>query len=70
MVLMILALLVLMAPRDAAAYIDPGAGSMILQILLGGIAGALVLGKRYYRRLLAVFRRAPHNVEQETGPER
>ena len=70
MAFLLLALLVLMTPRDAAAYIDPGAGSMILQLLLGGVAGILVIGKLYYRRLLAFFRRAPRDAEQEAGPER
>lgn len=68
--LLVLALLMLVAPRDAAAYIDPGAGSMILQLLLGGVAGIMVIGKLYYRRLLSFFRRAPRNAEQEAGPER
>ncbi len=27
------------------AYLDPGTGSMLLQMLLGGVAGALVVGK-------------------------
>ena len=35
----------------AWAYLDPGTGSMMLQLLLGGIAGALVVGKLYWYRL-------------------
>ncbi len=35
----------------AWAYLDPGTGSMMLQLLLGGIAGAMVVGKVYWRRL-------------------
>ena len=35
----------------AWAYLDPGTGSMMLQLLLGGIAGAMVLGKLYWHRL-------------------
>ena len=34
------------------AYLDPGAGSMVLQALLGGVAGVLVLLKLYWRRLV------------------
>jgi hypothetical protein len=69
--LLVFVVLVLMAPRDAAAYIDPGAGSMILQLILGGfVAGLLVVGKLYYRRLLAFFRRTPPDAEQGAGPER
>ena len=32
----------------AYAYLDPGTGSMLLQMLLGGVAGALVVGKLYW----------------------
>lgn len=32
-------------------YVDPGAGSLLLQLILGGIAGALVTLKLYWRRL-------------------
>ncbi len=37
-------------PTAAHAYIDPGAGSLILQVLLGGVAGGLLLLKTYWRR--------------------
>jgi hypothetical protein len=41
------------------AYLDPGAGSMMLQVLLGGSAAVLVLLKLTWRRLLSLvgFRR-------------
>jgi hypothetical protein len=35
----------------AWAYLDPGTGSMMLQLLLGGVAGAMVVGKLYWQRL-------------------
>ena len=34
----------------AYAYIDPGTGSMIVQILVGGIVGGLVAIKLYWRK--------------------
>jgi hypothetical protein len=34
----------------ASAYLDPGTGSMMLQVLLGGVAGAMVVGKLYWQR--------------------
>jgi hypothetical protein len=34
----------------AWAYLDPGTGSMMLQLLLGGIAGAMVVGRLYWHR--------------------
>ncbi len=39
----------------ALAYLDPGTGSMLLQLLLGGVAGALVVGKLYWHRFTALF---------------
>lgn len=39
----------------AHAYLDPGTGSMILQVLLGGVAGMLVIGKLYWHRLKEFF---------------
>ena len=33
------------------AYIDPGTGSMILQLLLGGIAGVWIILKLFGRRI-------------------
>ncbi|HET8775373.1 MAG TPA: hypothetical protein VFP80_16355 [Thermoanaerobaculia bacterium] len=32
-------------------YVDPGAGSLLLQLILGGIAGALVSLKLFWGRL-------------------
>lgn len=34
----------------AWAYLDPGTGSIMLQALLGGIAGAMVVGRLYWHR--------------------
>ena len=33
------------------AYIDPSAGGMLVQLLLGGAAGVAVLGKLYWKRI-------------------
>ena len=43
--------------NPAYAYLDPGTGSIILQLLLGGVAGALLVSKLYWHRLKSVFRR-------------
>ena len=37
------------------AYLDPGSGSMILQMLAGGAAAVAVTGKLYWRRLRRLF---------------
>jgi hypothetical protein len=43
---------------DAHAYLDPGTGSFILQMLLGGIAGMAVVGKLYWTKLKLALSRA------------
>jgi hypothetical protein len=37
------------------AYLDPGTGSMLVQLLVGGLAAAGVAAKFYWRRLLGFF---------------
>jgi hypothetical protein len=34
----------------AYAYVDPGTGGMLVQLITGGVAGLLVLGRLYWRR--------------------
>ena len=51
----LLAVLMLPIASPAQAYLDPGTGSMILQIILGGVAGLLVAGKLYWARLKKFF---------------
>ncbi len=48
---LLLALPWLTAPKTAQAYLDPGTGSILLQILIGGAAGLGVVGKLYWHRL-------------------
>jgi len=50
--LMAVALIGTTAP--AHAYLDPGTGSMILQVLLGGVAGVALVGKLYWHRFLVM----------------
>jgi len=38
------------------AYLDPGSGSMLVQLLLGGVAGAAVVMKLGWQRFKDVFR--------------
>ena len=42
-------------PSYAYAYIDPAAGSLFLQLLLGGIAGLLVILKLYWKKFTSIF---------------
>jgi len=42
-------------PNIILAYVDPGAGSMILQLLLGGAAGLYVFAKLFKQKLLELL---------------
>lgn len=41
-----------------SAYLDPGSGSMFLQVLLGGFAAVGVIARLYWNRWTAWLRRA------------
>jgi hypothetical protein len=49
------ALVFLMVTRSAYAYLDPGSGSMLLQLLLGGVAGIAVILQLFWRRILSII---------------
>ena len=37
-------------------YLDPGSGSMVLQVILGGLAGAALVIKMYWHKLLELLK--------------
>jgi hypothetical protein len=41
------------------AYIDPGAGSLLLQAVAGGVAAGAVVARIYWSRLLRFLRLRP-----------
>ncbi len=51
--------------RTIIAYIDPGTGSMILQVLLGGVAGIWVILKLFGKRIMAFFGISKKEKNQE-----
>ena len=42
---------------DAFIYLDPTTGSMVLQIVMGGVLAALAATKLYWNRIRGIFRR-------------
>ena len=46
-----------LAMGDAFAYLDPGTGSIIIQGIIGAIAGGLVLGRMYWQKVKGLFSR-------------
>ncbi|WNM64240.1 hypothetical protein [Candidatus Nitrospira neomarina] len=55
--------------NSAQAYLDPGTGSMVLQLLLGGIAGVVVILKLYWRRFVGLFRGNAQEESQHSSSE-
>ena len=41
---------------NLVAYLDPGTGSMLVQLLVGGVAAAGVMARLYWDRLLRLLR--------------
>ena len=39
-------------PNQAFAYVDPGSGALLLQMLIAGFVGALFYLRIYYRRII------------------
>ena len=54
---------------ELIAYLDPGSGSMLLQLLIGGAAAVGVAAKFYWRRILKflrIRRDEPKALKRET----
>ena len=47
-------------PSSAHAYLDPGTGSMIVQLMVGAIAVAGVTLKMYWQKILGLFSHRPN----------
>ena len=61
-----LVLLVLLIERPAAAYTDPGTGTLIWQILVAGLVGVSF----YFRKITSVLKRRKQNrQDSEKKPE-
>ena len=64
----IISVFLVLIVTDAAAYLDPGTGSMLLQVILGGIAAVGVALKLYWHKLRAALGMARKpDPEEESG---
>jgi hypothetical protein len=66
---LVLVTALLLWPTSAEAYLDAGSGSMLLQLVLGGVAGLLVILKLYWQRVLSFLglrRDEPAAVPEDT----
>jgi len=68
---LILALLVLFVlPRSASAYLDPGTGSLIWQLLLAGALTAAFLVKRYWGKIRQLLHIGAAAKSEDDGENR
>ncbi len=51
----LLVLLLFIFPSDAYAYLDPGTGSYIMQLLLAFVLGGLFTIKLYWKKVKKIF---------------
>ncbi len=51
------------------AYLDPGSGSMILQIIAGGLAAVAVTARLYWNRILRFLRSRKDEPEAPPKPD-
>lgn len=51
------------------AYLDPGTGSLFLQILLGGVAGFFVFMKLFWQRIRGMFGSQKNETEPDLDAE-
>lgn len=50
-------LLFFLYPKQTLAYLDPGTGSMVLQIVVGSVLVAFYAVKVYWQRLKSFFKK-------------
>ena len=56
--------------RPFLAYLDPGTGSLIVQLVLGGFAAVAVTAKLWWHRLLHVLHIRRRTSATESEPPR
>ena len=60
------AMLVGASTSTAHAYLDPGTGSIILQVLLGGVAGLALACRLYWQKFVSMLgiKRKPEDLRE------
>lgn len=61
--LLIAVVILLAAARPADAYLDANTGSLLVQLLVGGVAGIALVGKLMWHRIKGFFK--PTSEEHE-----
>lgn len=54
--ILVAVVLVFVAVRPADAYLDANTGSLLIQLVVGGVAGLALVGKLMWHRITGIFR--------------
>jgi hypothetical protein len=65
--LFILIVVFILNAKKVYAYLDPGSGSFILQIIIGAILGGLVTIKIYFHKIKSFFIKLFHRQNKNTN---
>ncbi|MBK5276444.1 MAG: hypothetical protein JJE30_15545 [Desulfuromonadales bacterium] len=60
-------LITIASAGNAMAYVDPGSGSLILQMLIAGVVGALFYFRKAFHSLCSLFRRKDKDDPQNNS---
>jgi hypothetical protein len=68
--LIYLFILIILFPEKTYAYLDPGSGSYIFQILIAGVIGSLFFAKSILRKIINIVRKPGNeNPEENSGSQ-
>ncbi len=51
--------------EPAYSYLEPGTGSILVQLIMGGMAGVLMVIKLYWNRVKSFFIKTNSNLERD-----
>ena len=57
--------ILILITRNTYAYIDPGSGSMILQVIIAAVLGTITVIKIYWNKVKSIFSRKSDNKKAE-----
>jgi hypothetical protein len=64
-----LSLLLLLFAKDSEAYIDPGSGSYVLQLLVASFFAVIFTVKMFWRNIKAFFSKTGGKKHENAGSE-
>jgi len=68
-VLVLICVMILVEPRQAYAYLDPGTGSLLIQMLIGGVIAGLYTIKMYWYQLKSFIKRILGKEDMQINTE-